>query len=326
MRHFLIPHENNDHRPYLLRHPALALFLALLLTAQTTLNLFYSTQPKILGFATSVYQQELIELTNKKRAEKGLSSLKHNPKLDQAAKLKAADMFSDDYWAHVAPDGTDPWHWFKQAGYDYYMAGENLARDFNTSAGVVSAWMASPTHRENLMQKEFKEIGMAVVNGELDGEETTLVVQMFATPAISASARPKSSGSIAAALAREPTNSPTAVPTVTFAPTATLTPTPQLFAESVAAGTNQSDDFKPLGAPALSKTSQLMVAASPSSWSLGQEVMLASLAALLLLFVTDSVILWRKGVLRQNSHSLLHAGVLGMLILAVIWSTTGVIL
>lgn len=322
VHHWFVPHKENDHRPYLLRHPALALFLALVLTAETTLNLFYSTEPKVLGFATSVYQQELIALTNQKRQEQGLSMLKHNPILDEAARLKAVDMFANDYWAHVAPDGTTPWHWFKVAGYDYYMAGENLARDFNTSAGVVNAWMASSTHRENILQHDFTEIGLAVVNGILDDEETTLVVQFFGKPA--------ETFSVASALAQEGLEGregPESAPIITTLPTVAPTATPVTFPESIAANLDNNTTFKPLGLPAQTPHgAQLVTAVQPSSWGLGQQIMLGSLAALMLLFLADSMILWRKGVLRRNSHSLLHAGVLGLLILAVVWSTTGIIL
>src|SRR5262249_8899486 len=49
------------------------------------------------------------------------------------------------------------------------------------SSGVVDAWMASPSHRDNLMKPTYREVGFAVVNGNLLGEDTTLVVQMFGT-------------------------------------------------------------------------------------------------------------------------------------------------
>jgi hypothetical protein len=88
-------------------------------------------------------------------------------------------MFEDDYWAHVAPDGTQPWDFILGAGYDYVYAGENLAKNFNGSKEVVEAWYASESHRENLLNPNYEEIGFAVVDGILDGYETTLVVQTF---------------------------------------------------------------------------------------------------------------------------------------------------
>ena len=91
-------------------------------------------------------------------------------------------MFNKQYWAHTAPDGKEPWDFMSEAGYSYQVAGENLARDFSTTSAMVAAWMASPTHRANIMNGRYTEIGIAVINGTLEGVETTLVVQMFGTP------------------------------------------------------------------------------------------------------------------------------------------------
>ena len=88
-------------------------------------------------------------------------------------------MFADNYWAHNSPKGKTPWSFIVNAGYHYTLAGENLAKNFDTSQGVVNAWMASSTHRDNIVKPGYTDIGFAVVNGVLNGEETTLVVQMF---------------------------------------------------------------------------------------------------------------------------------------------------
>ncbi len=96
--------------------------------------------------------------------------------------MKATDMFARNYWAHYGPDGTTPWSFITNSGYEYEYAGENLAKNFMFSDGVVQAWMESPTHRENILRNEYTEIGYAIQNGVLNGEETTLVVQMFGTP------------------------------------------------------------------------------------------------------------------------------------------------
>jgi hypothetical protein len=69
-----------------------------------------------------------------------------------------------------------------EAGYQYEYAGENLAKNFLFSKNVVEAWMDSPTHRENVLRPEYTDVGFAVVNDVLNGEETTLVVQMFGKP------------------------------------------------------------------------------------------------------------------------------------------------
>ncbi|MFH1648124.1 MAG: CAP domain-containing protein, partial [Patescibacteria group bacterium] len=113
---------------------------------------------------------------------KGLSPLRLNSTLSEAAKQKAYDMFENDYWAHISPDGVEPWDFILGQGYDYIYAGENLAKNFSTSKQVVEGWYNSPTHKSNLLGANYDEIGLAVVNGTLNGYETTLVVQMFGRP------------------------------------------------------------------------------------------------------------------------------------------------
>ncbi len=135
--------------------------------------------PAVLGTSVNLTTQELLSLTNQKRQKEGLEQLTLNDQLTQAATLKAQNMFQENYWAHNAPDGITPWIFFKNVGYDYIYAGENLARGFTNADEVVNAWMASPSHRENMLSPNYKEVGFAVMEGKLLGEDTTLVVEMF---------------------------------------------------------------------------------------------------------------------------------------------------
>jgi hypothetical protein len=146
----------------------------------------------VLGVATDISIPKLLNLTNEERTKLGLPTLQENPQLALAAEKKAADMFKKDYWSHFAPDGGSPWDFIKQSGYQYEYAGENLAKNFLYSKNVVDAWMNSPTHRENIVKKDYTEVGYAVQNGMLGGEETTLVVQMFGTPLIKTSEKTQS--------------------------------------------------------------------------------------------------------------------------------------
>ncbi|MFI8696735.1 CAP domain-containing protein [Dietzia maris] len=106
----------------------------------------------------------LERLTNEQREAHDLPALATNELLRQSACHKAADMVKHDYFAHVAPDGTEPWHYFREAGYTYQHAGENLARNFTDDAAVVQAWMDSPTHRDNVLG-DFEEQGTCSVEG-----------------------------------------------------------------------------------------------------------------------------------------------------------------
>lgn len=183
---FFIPHKKNNYHAYSLRIPFLVLIAALVIG----LNFIPIIQEKvdvlrdknILGIATNITKDEIIKLTNQERAKNNLPPLKENSLLDQVAELKAKNMVEKNYWAHFAPDGTSPWYFFNKAGYDYSYAGENLAKNFDTSQQVVQAWMNSPSHRENVLGSNYSEIGIALINGSLQNEETTLVVQVFGQP------------------------------------------------------------------------------------------------------------------------------------------------
>ncbi|EKD62538.1 MAG: hypothetical protein ACD_52C00135G0007 [uncultured bacterium] len=180
--HFLIPRNSNNHKARLLHSPILMAIIACLFVYQLTLSSVSSVFPKVLGFASSIPMEEVVRLTNEKRVEAGLGPLSFNSALASAARDKAVDMLEHNYWAHVSPNGVTPWDFFKNNGYTYRFAGENLARDFSNPSSVVDAWMASQSHKENLLSPKYEEIGVAVVEGDLAGVDTTLVVQLFAAP------------------------------------------------------------------------------------------------------------------------------------------------
>jgi hypothetical protein len=92
-------------------------------------------------------------------------------------------MIDNDYWAHIAPDGTTPWSFIDDAGYVYIKAGENLAYGFATSSGTVDGWMNSPGHRANILDEEFEEVGFGILDGpNFQDDENTVVVAIYATP------------------------------------------------------------------------------------------------------------------------------------------------
>lgn len=186
--HFLLPHESNNHRARLLHPIFVTLSLLMFLLTQAMMPLLPQFTPAVLGYASNIPPERVVELTNAEREKFGMPPLNLDPALTQAALTKASDMFVKDYWSHVSPDGLEPWYFFIQSGYKYRFAGENLARDFSNAEEVVAAWSASPTHRENLLASRYQDIGVAVVDGELNGVETTLVVQFFGTTFSAASA------------------------------------------------------------------------------------------------------------------------------------------
>lgn len=177
---FFIPHEDNNYRAKAL-HPDFLTYYLLIAFFLTMIFKQINLQ-NVLGFATDISVSKLYQLTNQEREKNGLADLSYNEKLAEAAKQKAQDMFNRNYWAHYGPDGVTPWDFILKSGYKYEFAGENLAKNFLFSQGVVDAWMNSTTHRENILRKDYSEIGFAVVNGTLNSEQTTLVVQMFGKP------------------------------------------------------------------------------------------------------------------------------------------------
>lgn len=176
---WFVPHPDNKHHPHLLKFPALLTGLALIVLVQLIFNYAVTGNPLVLGFATNINAKQVITATNQQRLNDNLPMLSDNTLLDKAAQLKANDMIARDYWAHTAPDGTSPWSFFDKVGYNYNFAGENLAKDFNTSNGVVSGWMASPKHRDNILNTKYTDIGVATANGVIDGQETTVVVALY---------------------------------------------------------------------------------------------------------------------------------------------------
>ncbi len=112
-----------------------------------------------------------------------MSPLQMNDLLSRAALLKAEDMLRRDYFSHRDPDGQMPWYWLDRVGYDYLFAGENLALNFNDSKKVMKAWLDSPSHRANLMNENYTEIGIGVAEGLFEGKEVVLAVQFFGLPA-----------------------------------------------------------------------------------------------------------------------------------------------
>ena len=175
--HFFIPHKKNNHRAKLLHNLTLLILILSVSLISSLTVVIHKTHPEVLGISYQISDRELLNLTNFERSKEGLPPLSLNSKLTEAAKKKGEHMIKNDYWAHFAPDGTSPWDFIKQEGYEYTYAGENLAKGFTTSTDAMKGWMASPTHKANILSKQYSEVGFAILHGHLTGEDTVLVVQ-----------------------------------------------------------------------------------------------------------------------------------------------------
>src|SRR3990167_3338958 len=106
--HYFFPAHSNNHKAKIL-HSSSIFFLGLfLLLYQVLLQLIPYFGIKILGYASNIPPAVIIEMTNQKRAQAGISQLSFNPSLAEAARLKGEHMLTNEYWAHIAPDGTEP--------------------------------------------------------------------------------------------------------------------------------------------------------------------------------------------------------------------------
>ncbi|USN53297.1 MAG: hypothetical protein H6760_03985 [Candidatus Nomurabacteria bacterium] len=181
LKHAFIPHEGNNHHPHALRSKALKVYATLLIGVKLFVMSIVAFYPGT-SYVSNVTVQNIVALTNQARQSAGLAPLAVNGLLGQAAQGKANDMIVNQYFAHTSPANVTPWDWFKRAGYSYKFAGENLAKDFSTAETLVDAWLASPSHRKNIMNANYTEIGIAVSTGEVNGVQTIVVAQMFGAP------------------------------------------------------------------------------------------------------------------------------------------------
>lgn len=278
-QHLFLPHHTNNHRPRALHLDSFLLYIAFFLFLQFGLSFLKNNFPNIWGVATDINVERLLASTNQKRTEAGLGPLNLDPELSQAAAGKAQDMFGKNYWAHNSPDGLTPWVFIKNAGYRYLYAGENLAKNFNDSDGVVNAWMVSPTHKENLLNPKYQDIGFAVVNGRINGEETTLVVQFFGAREKLAVVPPLPPTTLQVEL------TPTPVPVVTLAP-----PPPAALTK-----------LPPTTLMAAVKTTPLI-----NLSSLNRNLSLAMLTFLIFILALDALIIFRRRTVRLSGHNLAH--------------------
>lgn len=298
--------------------------------------------PTVLGITANISIQDLLNQTNQKRQENGLPPVVLNDQLTRAAEMKGDDMFAKNYWAHVSPDGVTPWVFIKNAGYDYLYAGENLARGFTTATDTVNAWMASPTHRENLLSPNFKDIGFAVKTGTLTGSETILVVQEFGskyngtkdadapTTVVQPTATPT-------AIAQAPTQlRPTGHSTLRDEPSGSDSKSfagqaekPQVLPSATPLPTELPKAF--IQVPSVQPTSTTMVAAIQNnplvdSKTTKRNISLFVLLFFIVIFIIDAVIIERKKIARLVSHNLDHIIFLTIILIAAIIIGKGLIL
>lgn len=301
------PHKVH-HRAHALSLVSLFVYLQVLLIVSAGLYTLRLKAPQILGEVTFSADQ-VITLTNAKRAASGLAPVTYNPLLARAAAAKAADMFAGDYWAHNSPSGKTPWSFISSAGYKYVFAGENLARDFSDAGSVVDAWMNSPSHRSNLLDKNFREIGVAVSSGKLSGREGILVVQMFGAGVSSSPVTQVASGQAS------PLPKASAVPVVRASPVPSPAVVPSPVSVAFAA---------PIEAAA--PESQTATVLATKQFSVAKGISLALVGFIFALFLLEVLVSAKRAHVQIRSGVIAHILLLGFVLFAVWYAVGGAII
>lgn len=328
LHHQVLPHLHDDggeHRAHAISLVALFVYFQIFVAVTGGFYIIKTKAPQILG-AVTFSAEQIISLTNAKRAENGLGALTFNPLLANAAAAKASNMFTENYWAHNSPSGKTPWSFITSAGYRYVYAGENLARDFSDAQSVVNAWMNSPSHRSNLLDKNFKEIGVSVQSGTLTGSEGILVVQEFGsgvsqipTQVAAATPAPSPAATTAPKVAGNTSPKPVASPMASSSPIASQAPQPTV--EPTPLEVAQVPEISgPITEPGPVGSGSIVLASR--QFSMSKMISLALVGFVFLLFAIEVLTVLRKESLHLRSGILAHLGILAFLLL-VIWYAVG---
>lgn len=285
--HLISPRESNNQKAKLLHNSSLTLITFAFILYQLVISFVPRFAPRILGFAANISPDEVVALTNERRTQAGLLPLSLNSTLSQAAQAKGADMLNKGYWAHVAPDGTQPWAFFTNFGYKYKYAGENLARDFSSASSAVEAWMNSPSHKENLLSSKYKEIGIGVVEGNLAGIDTTIIVQFFGTK---------------------------------YADTVPAVPIAEAKSEVIPTTKSETE----ASAPASFVEGSVKVLVSP--FNITRNLSLIVVGLLLFVLVVDGLLVSKRRITRIGGRTFAHIAFLGMILVIVLILKAGKII
>ncbi|KYC46303.1 MAG: hypothetical protein APG12_01602 [Candidatus Methanofastidiosum methylothiophilum] len=134
----------------------------------------------ILGTIPAIYSDSseeyyMLTLINKERVAQGLEPLTMNSALSSAARLHSQDMINRSFFNHVNPDGLTPSDRARNAGYSFIALAENICGNPSIDAGH-SSLMGSPSHRINILNPAYKEVGIGIVDG---GPYGKMITQLF---------------------------------------------------------------------------------------------------------------------------------------------------
>lgn len=285
--------------------------LAILSFGMFANSLFSASNHNVMGYATEMSVQNLLNETNSQRVANGLGSLAINGQLDQAAQAKANDMAARDYWSHNTPDGQTPWTFVTAAGYSYQTVGENLAYGFATSADTITGWMNSAPHRANVLNTSYVDVGFGIINipnYQGTGPET-LVVAMYGSPASKAVAAATPPPSSIAKQTPPKVSAPTPVATPApaqepVAPVPTTTQTEAPKAQPTKSDTVMATNL-PTETVSQKRVSRIqLLTAGNASWSMFALSLIACGA--FIIFILRHSLAWHKSIVRGERFMLHH--------------------
>jgi uncharacterized protein YkwD len=308
-------HHHHSHHYVKAYWPYLPI-LAVLLFGLVSNSWLGQLHRSVLGYATDMSAQGLLNGTNAQRSANSEGALSLNAALNQAAQAKANDMAARNYWSHNTPDGQTPWSFIASAGYDYVTAGENLAYGFSTSADTISGWMNSPEHRANILNTSYRDVGFGIVNisdYQSTGPET-LVVAMYGSLNGEAAAASTPAAPVAPAPQPKPENGPATAPT--SSPAADSSPASPAPVPSPSIATSKPAQQAPVAAthsdtlraspaePPQQRISRIQLVARDVSWSVASVTIIGAAAILFLLLRHG--LAWHKVWLRSERFVLRH--------------------
>lgn len=190
IKKYFIPHEGNNFHPHIL-HTKRTVFYGLSFLLSKGIIIFL-----VALFPVSVFtlpdvvageRKKIIDSTNELRAQYGLAPLQSEMKLFSSSEARAVDMAQNEYFDHIGPDDQDLNYFLTKANYDYYVAGENLAMGFVDADDIVKAWEESISHRDNLIDTQYKDFGLSIQPGRYQSQDTIFTVLHFGLSKISTS-------------------------------------------------------------------------------------------------------------------------------------------
>lgn len=123
----------------------------------------------------SSVEREVARLVNLERQKSGLAPLTLSEELSRVARIKSQDMADKNYFSHTSPTYGDPFQMMRSFGIKFGYAGENIAKGYRGAESVMNGWMNSSGHRANILNANFKKIGV----GYVEARGTTYWTQLF---------------------------------------------------------------------------------------------------------------------------------------------------